>query len=303
MKGGVDYITDVVVHTTEFLEGPDHVHVMRIDLSSDLWVGKLNEEIAEAVFDGCEPMGQMTKKAPRQFGQLYAFVRDPAPVEPLYEWDSDSRLQTCVALSRLVHPTSVSFRYAARILVRPGEEMQVIPGQVTGHGADAWVAKENHRDYLTNDDLVVLRQLMTGFPLELLPARVWRALWYHEFAARIRYLDVRWTLISTALEALVHTDRCNSTRQFTKRVPELARELGGCEFREADAKVAYDLRSSLSHGQGLVAPSKETQDIYERMETVLRQTLMRCILESEIAAIFSSDMTVRDRWPCRQGKS
>jgi hypothetical protein len=300
-------VLDVVVHTSESLtddpESPNYVGFTprgRIDFSDDLWVGKLDEGIVEAVFDRCEPPGWMTKKAPRLFGQLYAFVREPAPAEPPneYAWDSDERLQTLVALSRLVHPTSISFRYAARVFLGSGGTIRgVLPGPVTGHGSDAWIAKENHRDYLTDGDLLVLRQVTISLQIDLLPPRVWRALWYHEYAARTLDIGVRWTFVSTALEALVHTDRERSTRQFTQRVPQLARELGGCEFSEVDAKAAYHWRSSLSHGQGLAALSKETQDTYERMETVLRRALKRCIQEGEIAAIFSDDQTIRDRWP------
>ncbi len=300
-------VRDVVIHTNEGpfqdseglifseLPPPD-----RFNLSDDLWVGKLDERVVDAVFDACEPPGRFLKKPVRPYGQLYAFVRERPPVElpNEYEWDSDSRLQMCVALSRLVHPTSISFRYAARITCAENENVEeIVPGPVAGHGADAHLPTEGHRDWLIAGDLDVLKLLAHHLPLSHLPTRVWRALWYHEYAARTWQLDVRWTLISTALEALVHTDRYNSTRQFTKRVPQVANELAGCEFSEDDAEAAYDFRSSLSHGRGLPVPSNETQNLYERMGTVLRQTLKRCVLEGEISAIFSDEQTIRDRWP------
>lgn len=300
-------VRDVVIHTNEGLFQDSERLIYselaprdRFNLSDDLWVGKLDEGVVDAVFDACEPTGRFLKKPVRQYGQLYAFVRERPPVEPPneFEWDSDSLLQICVALSRLVHPTSISLRYAARIICADNEKVEeIVPGPVPGHGADAYVPTEGHRDWLIAGDLDALKLLVHHLPLSHFPPRVWRALWYHEYAARTWHLDVRWTLISTALEALVHTDRCNSTRQFTKRVPQVANELAGREFGEDDAEAAYDLRSSLSHGRGLPVPSNETQDLYERMETVLRQALKRCILEGDIAGIFSDDQTIRDRWP------
>jgi hypothetical protein len=303
-------VRDVAIHTTEGLFQDSERLIYselaprdRFNLSDDLWVGKLDDGVVDAVFDACEPPGRFLKKPVRPYGQLYAFVRERAPIEPPYEWDSDSRLQLCVALSRLVHPTSISFRYAARIVYLDSAKIdEIIPGPVTGHGADACPPIAGHRDWLVASDLDALKLLVQHLPLSYLPPRVWRALWYHEYAARTRYIDVKWTLISTALEAVVHTDKYKSTWQFTGRVPQLARELGGCEFSEADAETAYDCRSGLSHGQGLAILSKETREIYERMESVLRQTLMRCIREAEFAAIFSGDNTIRDRWPLSLGR-
>jgi len=302
-------VRDVVIHTNEGLFQDSERLIYselaprdRFNLSDDLWVGKLDEGVADAVFDACEPPGLFLKKPMRQYGQLYAFVRERAPAEPPNEhvWDSDSLLQMCVALSRLVHPTSISFRYAARIICTDNEnekDEKIVPGPVAGHGADVYVPTEGHRDWLIAGDLDALKLLVHHMALSHVPPRVWRALWYHEYAARTWHLDVRWTLISTALEALVHTDRNNSTRQFTKRVSQVANELAGCEFGEDDAEAAYDLRSSLSHGRGLPVSANETQDLYERMETVLRQTLVRCIREADIAAIFSNDETIRQRLP------
>lgn len=298
-------VRDVVIHTTEGLFQDSACPICsvpaprgRFDLSDDLWVGKLDEDIAEKVLDGCEPSGPMARKSPRQYGQLYAFVRERAPVEPPYQWDSDSRLQMCVALSRLVHPTSISFRYSARIIYSDNAKVEeIVPGGVVGYGADAYVPTEGHRDWLVAGDFDALKLLVRHLPLSHLPPRVWRALWYHEYAARTRDIGIRWTFIATALEALVHTDRPNSTRQFVGRVSRLALDLGSCEFSEDDAAAAYDCRSSLSHGQGLSDLTKEKQQLYERMDAVLREALMRSIQEPEFAKIFATDGAIRSRWP------
>ena len=298
-------IQDVVIHTNEglFLGSRSPVESIpllppRFDLAADLWIGRLDDGIAEMVLDSCDPPGYGLNKPVRQFGQLYAYVREPAPPQPAEKWDSDSRLQTCVALSRLVHPTLISFRYAARILYDSDATVwQIIPGPVTGHRADAWVATEGHRDWLTPRELDELKELVTHMPLSHLPPRVWRAFWYHEFASRTRYVDVKWTLISTALEALVHTDRSRSTAQFTVRVPGLAAELKGCDFSKADAETAYEVRSQLSHGQGLENLEDNARRVYQRMEIVLRGVLVRAIQDAEFAQVFALEEEIRSRWP------
>ncbi|MBI2072373.1 MAG: hypothetical protein HYT81_04935 [Gemmatimonadetes bacterium] len=298
-------IQDVVIHTNEGLfQGPG-VRIESIpppaplfQLATDLWLGKLDDEIAERVLDSCEPAGYGNEKPVRQFGQLYAYVREPAPAEPLYVWDSDSRLLTSVALSRLVHPTLISFHYAARILYdSDGTVSRIIPGEVRGAAAEAWVAIEGHRDWLNPTEREELKQLVARLPLSHLPPRVWRAFWYHEYSARTRYVDVKWTLISTALEALVHTERSRSTAQFTVRVPAVAGELTGCNFSKADAEIAYEFRSRLSHGQGLGELDDNARRVYQRMEAVLRRVVVRAILEAEFAQVFAAEDGIRSRWP------
>src|SRR2546421_316619 len=64
----------------------------------------------------------------RQSGYFYAFARVvPGPIDIL-RWDSDQRLQTAIALSRLVRPTSISFRNARRVLYNEdGSIVQAFP--------------------------------------------------------------------------------------------------------------------------------------------------------------------------------
>lgn len=194
-------IQDVVIHTNEGIQGggiilPSRPPIQgRFELTDDLWIGPLEDDVAERVLDCCEPPGCWVRKPPRPFHQLYTYVREPVPPEEKYKWDADRRLLTCVALSRLVHPTLVSFRYAAQIIYNSdGTMREVVPGPVQGHGADAWPPNEDDRDWLNDTDLEVLKQLLRELPTAILPPRVWRAFWYHEFAARTQYADVRCTL-------------------------------------------------------------------------------------------------------------
>lgn len=298
-------VQDAVIVTTEvlagelrFLHSSQPPPEARFNLADDLWVGKLDDETAKNILDSCEPTGRWVKKPVKLFSQLYAFVREPASEEPLYTWDSDLRLQFCIALSRLIHPTSISFEHAARITYESdGSVREIIPGPVKGFGSEAYVANENSRNWLITDDLQALREILKQTRLSNLPPRVHRALWYHEFAARTREVSVRWTLVCTALEALVHTDRLHSTKQFKKRVPQLAKELGTCQFSEDDAETAYDLRSRVSHGQGLASLKAQDRNLYERMENVLRHTLVHTIHHPEFAQAFESDQTIQTRWP------
>lgn len=203
-----------------------------------------------------------------------------------------------MALSRLVHPTSIAFRYAARIASgEDGQVKEVSPGPDTDHGASAFVAGQNHRDWLVKADLEELKKLVALLPLGSLPPRLVRAFWYHEFAARTEYVDVRWTLVSTALEALVHTDRDQSTKQFKKRVSQLAAKVGLSSFTESDAETAYDRRSSLAHGQGLGSFTGVELHLYEQMESVLRKVLKHAVLNTPFAAVFTSEKAIQTSWP------
>jgi hypothetical protein len=71
----------------------------------------------------------------------------------LYEWDRDSRLQRCVGMSRLIHPTTVGFRYAAR--VRHGsslDSLKIAPAQIRGISVDVSLSPAYERDWLTVEE-------------------------------------------------------------------------------------------------------------------------------------------------------
>lgn len=298
-------VQDVILHTNE---GLFHVADQVLDsvpppdrpivLADDLLVTRLDSDVANAVMNACEPPGHWKVKPVRQYAQMYTFVKQLDPSEEKYEWDPDSRLESCVALSRLVHPTSVSLRYAARVFYEDdGSVRQIVPADIYGHATGAWYVPEGHRDWLTSDEFSALRDLMGKHARAKLPPRVSRALWFHEYAARDYYLDVRWTLISTALEALAHTDKYKSTSQFVIRTRGIAKELKTCRFTKQDARRAYHLRSRLAHGKRLGAVNARILKLYERMEALLRHALVRLIEDRRFARIFRNDAEVRRRWP------
>lgn len=303
----VVFPNDSYLASSDLLRASHPQPTIPIKLASDIWLDLLDHNIANQVMDACEPMGVWPVKRPvRQYGQLYAFVREPVPEGKIYEWDPDQKLRSCIALSRLIHPTSISLEYSARIFYADsGVVRQVCPGPVNGRVARTFMVRPRWRDWLIDGDLQQLSKLLSAPSWTALPERLRRALWHHEFASSLAELNIRWILISTALEALVHTDRQKSTKQFTTRVPLLAKEVGITEFSSADASMVYEYRSRLAHGQTLADPKKGTPahvdatalPLYWLMERIVRAVLKKALTDPKYAAIFENDDTIRAYWP------
>ncbi len=267
--------------------------VTRFQLAPDVDLVELDRELAERVMDSCDPQPFGMPKAVRQSPQLYSFVRSTTDYSYLWDWKPDQRLETCVALSRLVHPTSFPLEYHVKIsLEGKGKLSELIP--LVGAYRGAWIA-ERDRDWLTRDDCVELQKLVAKLPLAL-PERLNRALWYNEYAARTYFADVRWTIVATALEALIHTDRRGSTSQFVTRTSKLGLAVGLAKFTRDEASRFYDRRSSLAHGQGLGKLSPEDRALYVLGEDLLRMVLKRAILDVKFAATFADGASVRKHW-------
>jgi len=296
---------DVAIHTNEsiFSAGSELTTTFppiesRCDLGPGLWVERLDVGLAKALLDFCERTCKGTLSPVRQFSQLYAFVREIPESAPLAEWDRDNRLTNCVGLSRLIHPTSTGFRYAATFRVGDdGLPAQMCKAEISGINIEAHVSPTQKRNWLTEHEAEELKEVLRQFSAQALPKRVGNALWYHEFAFRTWFADVRWTLVCTALEALLNTDTRDNKRQFESRTHGLATELG-LEFEKADAQIAYDVRSKLTHGEAfLYGLPKGDLRIYDRMEDLLRASILRAIKDPGFARIFSSGDAVRSHWP------
>ena len=297
-------IHDVIVHTNhniiplpnEALEAnpppPDPFH-----LRDDLWIGKISSNAARIVLDLGETNYYGTPKPVIQYAQLYSFVREKDASAVPYRWDEDSRLQTCVAVSRLVHPTTVSLRYAARIRYNQDSIADVSPADIRGVAVDTFPASSPQRDWLTAADASRLSSLLRKLDSSPLPDRASRALWYHEYAVRTYYVEIRWVLVATALEALVHVDRHDSGKQFRCRVSQLADDLGIVGVGSSEADRAYGHRSSLAHGQKLGQLSDADRLLYEAMETTLRLAILRAIEDDTFAAILRDGAEIKWRWP------
>jgi hypothetical protein len=298
---------DVVIHTNAPIFGKEEEArnfppvQERIDLSEQIWIGRIDLETAKAVMDTCEPKALGVMPPVRQFAHLYAFVREIPGHADIHRWDHDNELTGVIGLSRLMHPTSIGYDYAARIGFESDGAKQIFPAQIVGISKEAFLSPNRKRNWLTDADANSLRELVPLLRKDL-PRRVHNGLWHHEYALRTYYLDHRWTLVCTGLEALVHTDRTRNTAQFTLRVPLLAAEVG-VNISEADALEAYDLRSRLAHGVSFIAtgaslgPTPSQLDLYDRLEDTLRGAVLKGMRDPAFANVLQDDAGIRARWP------
>jgi hypothetical protein len=299
------YVLDVIVHTNVnvfpfpnplFKSHPPIAD--RFDVADGLWIGKIEAEAARIVIDLNEPSFHRAQKPVVQFYQLYSYVREmKGPGNP-YAWDTDGKLQEFVGISRLLLPMSVAVRYAGRIRYNTDNTIEdIAPANIRGVGLDTFLSEKPERDWLTEVDGVRLRELIGKIRSQHLPPRATRALWYHEYATRTFYVELRWLYVATALESLVHVGREYSGLQFRERVSQIAIELGISDFGPDEARQAYHLRSQLAHGQKLGGFAGPDRELYDSMETVLRRALLRAIEDADFSATLADDQKIRKRWP------
>jgi hypothetical protein len=312
-------VYDILIHTPRSNVPASVVEAfpqpnLPISLGKDIVVDRLDDKVTEKLFQALDPPGIHPANAFRtlEYWQLYSFVRRIGGAgDPLTgSWDSDQALRTCLALSRLVHPTTVAFRFAARVVTLPDGSIEwVHPGMAVGHGAAAFVSTDENRDWLTNQEFDIVRDLLSDFDASKWPRRLVRSLWYHDYASLTYELDVRWVLMTTALEALVHTDRYNSGKQFRVRVKQLA-SATGVTCTEDEIELAYDQRSQLAHGQHFVSLSgippntgekvelsPEVTASYRKVEEILRTSLLKAAAEGHFASVFADDNSIRTHLP------
>jgi hypothetical protein len=95
---------------------------------------------------------------------------------------------------------------------------------------------------------------------------------------------------------LLNTDPYHSGAQFRERVPLVASN-ANIPFTEDEARKAWSMRSHLSHGgaTGRLTPPEE--EVYKKLEIVLRGVLKKAILDSDFASTFADDSRIRANWP------
>lgn len=72
----------------------------------------------------------------------------------------------------------------------------------------------------------------------------------------------------------------------------------GLAFAEDDAKIAYDVRSQLAHGQAFLYNLRQAEPrIYDQMEAVLRTCIVRSIRDASFAQVFANETSAATRWP------
>jgi hypothetical protein len=284
-------VSDEVFRAEPPLSGP-------IDFGGGLWAGALDGDTVEAVFDACSPPG-LNFNPTRQFGYHYCIVRDIArPSHSSLKWDDDRRLQDCVTLSRLVHPTTISMHCSARLFYEGNALRQIVPGPTQGLGAYAWVNGHNWRNWLTTSEAQEVGRLLAVYDFEKMPSRLRRALRHFLHACHTYDLDLRFTLIVTGLEALVNTHKRNVTAQFKNRLQLAAKELGMTVTKE-NAAEAYDYRSNFIHGQTLQGQDigEKVKESYEPLETLLRLLVKRSIEDQQFGRRFESQASIEATYP------
>ena len=269
-------------------------------LNDDFWIEKLDEQLAIHIQAACDPphYGINNDQTDRQ---LYAFVRRVSEVETS-QYEGMDELHAVVALSRLVHPTSTGDRYCAWILRNGSPESPIKAVQYRGISPDVLLSR-HQREWISAEDAECLRQLMPwASKKKLMHERVHRAFWNHEYAMRSFYLDTRWPIVVSGLEALLNVGEQNSGPQFKGRVRLLADELG-LQLSGDEISKAWKLRSKLVHAEGFlhnletILPKREHSDLYEKMESLLRMAVRRCLLDARFGDCFRDDAAVKARWP------
>jgi len=298
---------DVVLHTNLGMFAPDYQRLAATDppverreqAVSGLFIERLDLELAKAIMDTCEPKTLGVMAPVRQFAHMYAYVRELHPQSSVIGWDEDHRLSRLVAISRLVHPTNVGLRYAARVS-QDNDSPRIVPAEIHGLAPDTFLSPNNKRDWLSRDEAKLAVELDAKTEPLIQPAfprRVSRALWYYDYTQKTYYADLRWTLVATALEALIHTGTRGSTKHFTQRVPALAADVGAPTLTTDECEAAYDFRSRLSHGDGFLSDMPAADiTLYDKLEETLRLAILKAFMEPQFASIFLDDATIATRW-------
>jgi hypothetical protein len=213
-----------------------------------------------------------------------------------------SKLAGLIALSRLVNPTSTGDRYCARIFRYGDTNSPIEAVRFFGVSPDVSLI-DGRRDWLSAEDGQTLLKLvpwLTG----TMHRRVHHAYWNHETALRSYYLDVKWTLVVSAFEALVTTQKEFVSLQFRERVKQLADHFK-IPMTVDELKKAYELRSGLVHSQKFlfeletVLPKEKHVPLYGRLETLLRKALLECLLNTKFGDYFRNEFSVDSRWPVK----
>ncbi len=270
-----------------------------IELTKDISISTKLSDKATGILKKLSPQG-LNYEYQLSCGHVYSFIRKIPANSTLKSWDEDQKLQKCAALSRIIHPTTVSFMYSARLILDQSEKIKEIGlGVRGGIGSSAYVADPS-RNWLTEKNAEDLAKLIYAFEMNPVKKDVQIAFWYHEYASRLYELDIRLALVTTALEALLGVQ---GTNYFKIRILKLADALQLGNINGAKAKKMYELRSRVVHGKGL-RPSddksnSEEIELYSEMENILRSALRKAILEPEFAEFLNDKEEVDKKWPLK----
>jgi hypothetical protein len=285
----------------------------RVDLlpGRGLRIDLVDHELAETVMTECEPKAM--SKAFRQWGCAWGFFRDSPPNPDSYSWDPDHVILTAVVLSRLVQPNVINTEYAARLVRRAGQPIEVHPGPVTGPSAAIYAHDSLEKRFLTKSDALALARLLEAYySIGQLPPRVSNAMWAYEHLVREESFNKRFVSAATALESLTHEGRSNSGWQF-RRTSLLASEMG-VSLSLDDTDIAFDLRSHVAHGGRFATLLDAADDMHNekqqtvmtdlllKMEETLRRSVRRAIEDDAFRSLLDDPKAIVQRWAPPQSK-
>jgi len=278
-----------------------------VQIDGDLWIASLDRELTQWILDATEPPGR-NYHPHRIYTGGYAFIRSgaPAPEPNQGDFDPDMLLRTAIALSRLVHPTSIALTHAVRIKTygEPRQKWQLTPHTEPNIGEAAFVLDVND-NWLIPEDVPALTSLVRAWHTTPLPKRLGATMWYYEVAARTYFSDIRWPLLVTALESLVRIRNeqdnqgrpVGSTRAFVTRLKHLGTLDASLSVSENDLRAMYTKRSDLVHALALVAMDEPTRSLYRQLDNLVRGILREAILDPKFAALFATDGSVSSALP------
>jgi hypothetical protein len=283
-----------------------------MEIAPQLWLGPIPESLRADVVAACLPPG-LNFNPVRHDSYLYGyFLTYKGNVSgSTYDFAPARELSRALMLSRLIQPNSASFQMAARVRKDRGE-ISIRPLESHGPGSNAWVAQPE-RDWITVGQARQLRRLLACHRSTVLPERVKSALFYFEYAFWMYYVDVRWTLLVTALESLVHVNNerlpaktgrgkqryAGSTKVFVDRLLQVQARIPGRRLGEATLRSIYSARSGLAHGQTYNHASKKNQRLYRSLEGLVRRILISAITDPQVTSLFTSRVAVTSSLPLR----
>ncbi|HLC42251.1 MAG TPA: hypothetical protein VJO34_11620 [Methylomirabilota bacterium] len=268
-----------------------------VELGRDVRLERFPQPLARKIMESCERQGDTGTQSGEH---LYTFVRQSPPGGSRDRWDPDHHLQACVAISRLVRPTSIGFKYSARLRFNDHGQLLSITPVWNGHlPTQASVVLSDHGDWLSEADVTALGELWREIDLSAIPDRLRRALWLFEYALRTPAMSVRWILMAAGIEALMTTQTERAATQFAGRFCALAYTFAGLIVPRETAFRAYAQRVMIPHDAVLGDLAKEDRKLYVVLEAVLQTTLRACLADEEKQEWFSSADAVDREWPVR----
>lgn len=276
-------------------------------IRGDIWIAQLDTDLCTELLDASDRRGE-NWLSHRQFHCSYAFYRTNAPAGPGHElhFDADGALSSCIALSRIVHPTAVGFEHALRIRRRGNSAREIIPAYIENLNAYAFVMDPSE-NWLIRSDIAILRMLIEAVQANPPQDRLASALWYHEAVSRHYFIDLRWPLLTTCLESLVrikderlpNNRHAGSTKVFVDRLHAIGNLEPALAVPESELRLMYEERSLLTHGLSFVALDEPRKALYRTQERLARGIIRKVLLEPKFRALFASDAALAAGLPLR----